>query len=566
MTASIMEQLNNNMIQKCPIAIVGGGPVGLLLSLFLDRHDIPCVVFNNEVAVRQHPKGSTHNARTMEHYRRLGIAGDVRQLGLPQDHPTDVVYFTRYNGWELGRLPNLSTQDALARRNAAPENDQIVEPLHRANQMYVEQLIFERVQSRPNITLRFGWQVESFIQDDDGITLQAKSLISGQHENWRSLYLAGCDGGRSTVRKLLNIHYEGHPNLRQPFFGGRMISSYVRAPTLYRDVLGQKRGFQYWAVNPELRIAMVALNGRDEFLIWTPSDTNEIAPETVAALFRRCVGAPIEVEVLASHSWTAGVALYAERFGHERVQLAGDAAHLFTPTGGFGMNTGIDDAANLSWKLAALVQGWGGSSLLESYEAERKPIAIRNTSAARALARSVGDVEIPAALEDDSVAGEVTRHNVGATLATFGEEFASIGVQLGARYDGSAIIIPNGTSPSDNMTSYTPSGVPGGRAPHIWLDETRIIGSSLFDHFGIGFTLLQLGPEAADVTGFIKAAAGKAMPLKVFHVPHASAYRLYGCKLALIRPDQHIAWCGDVAPANALNILNIVTGCQKNAA
>jgi hypothetical protein len=164
------------------------------------------------------------------------------------------------------------------------------------------------------------------------------------------------------------------------------------------------------------------------------------------------------------------------------------------------------------------------------------------------------------------VAGEVARHNVGATLATFGEEFASIGVQLGARYDSSAIIIPNGTPPSDSMTSYTPSGVPGGRAPHIWLDETRIIGSSLFDHFGIGFTLLQLGPEAADVTGFIKAAAMKTMPLKVFHVPHMSAYRLYGCKLALIRPDQHIAWRGDVAPANARNILNIITGCQKNAA
>ncbi len=554
------------MPNQRPVAIVGGGPVGMMLALFLDRHNVPCVVFNSELAVRPHPKGSTHNARTMEHYRRLGFANHVRQLGLPADHPTDVVYFTRYNGWELARLPNLSTREALAQRAIAPEDDQIVEPLHRANQMYVEQFMFEHISSRPNITLRFGWQVQGFKHDRDGVTLEAQSLTSDVKESWRCLYLAGCDGGRSMVRKSLDIHYEGHANLQQPFFGGRMMSCYIRAPNLYQEFLGAKRGFQYWAVNPELRTAMVALNGRDEFLIWTPSATETIAPETVINLVRRCVGAAIEVDVIASHSWTAGVALYAERFGQGRVQLAGDAVHLFTPTGGFGMNTGIDDAANLSWKLAALVQGWGGAGLLESYEAERKPIAIRNTTAARTLARSVGEIDIPETLEIDSEAGRMARQKVGATLSTFGEEFASIGVQLGARYDGSAIIIADGLPPADHLTNYTPSGVPGGRAPHIWLDEKHGIGSSLYDHFGTGFTLLQLGPEPVDVSGFIAAATQKTMPLKVLHVPHLSAFRLYGAKLALIRPDQHIAWRGDTTPPDALYILDIVTGCHANTA
>jgi 2-polyprenyl-6-methoxyphenol hydroxylase-like FAD-dependent oxidoreductase len=548
-------------IRETPVAIVGGGPVGMLLALFLDRHGVASVVFNDQPAVRQHPKGSTQNARTMEHYRRLGFAEEIRALGLPSDHPTDVAYFTRYNGWELARLQHATAVETRAARARAVATDQLVEPLHRANQMYVEQAIFRCVCNRPNITLRFGWHVERFAQDGAGVTLQAVPTTGGEGETWRCAYLAGCDGGRSTVRRALNISLVGQQNLQQKFFGGRMISSYIRAPTLYRDFLGDRRAFQYWVVNPELRIALVALNGRDEFLIWTPSETDTPAPETIIALFRRCVGAPIEVEVLASHSWTAGVALYAEHFGRGRVQLAGDAVHLFTPTGGFGMNTGVDDAANLAWKLAALVQGWGGPGLLDSYERERRPIAIRNTSAARALARNVGEVAVSAGIEQATPAGAAERRKVGAFLATFGEEFASIGVQLGARYDGSPIIIPDGEAPADDFVAYTPSSVPGGRAPHVWLDNKRDPGSSLFDHFGVGFTLLELGPDAAAATAaFAAAAANRGIPLKQLHVPQAEARDLYGCALALIRPDQHVAWRGSAAPADAEYVLSTVTG------
>ena len=551
-------------LRETPVAIVGGGPVGLMLALFLDRHGVRSVVFNAAPEVRGDPKGSTHNARTMEHYRRLGFADAIRSLGLPADHPTHVAYFTRYNGWELARLTMPSTAELMDARRRASVADQVPEPLHRANQMYVEPLLFEKARGSRNITLRFGWRVDGFVQDDGGVTLRALPAAGGAGtegggETWRADYLVGCDGGRSDVRRALGIQYAGYETLQQAFFGGRMISSHLRIPTLYRDFLGDRRAFQYWAINPEARIALVALNGRDEFLIWTPSETDAPAPEAIAEKVCRCVGAPIEVEVLASHGWIAGVALHAERFGEGRVQLAGDAVHLFTPTGGFGMNTGVDDVANLSWKLAALVQGWGGRGLLASYEAERKPIAIRNTSAARALARSVGEVMVTPAIEQATTEGDVERQKVGAFLATFGEEFASIGVQLGARYDGSPIVVADGLPPADDVFNYRPSSSPGGRAPHLWLDRARGAGSSLFDRFGLGFTLLQLG-EAADPVPFTAAARSLGIPLEVLHVPQPEARTLYGCALALIRPDQHVAWRGQSAPADAARVLAVVTG------
>ena len=569
------QQTDDTPVSFTPVAIVGGGPVGLMLALFLDRLGVRSTVFNTDTVVRPHPKGSTQNARTMEHYRTLGFAEAVRGVGLPPDHPTDVAYFTRYNGWELARLSMPSTAEVLRQRAEGPATDQVPEPLHRANQMYVEPILFMQATSRPGITLRFGRHVGMFSQDGTGVTFRA-SGPNGTEERWRAEYLVGCDGGRSSVRRALGIHYAGFETLKQAFFGGRMISSHVRAPTLYRDFLGNGRAFQYWSINPEQRIALVALNGVDEFLIWTPSDTDNPSPEAVAAVLCRCAGADLPVEVLGSHGWTAGVALHAERFGDGRVLLAGDAVHLFTPTGGFGMNTGVDDAANLAWKLAGAVQGWGGPGLVASYEAERKPIAVRNTAAARALARSVGSIPVPGTIEAPTVEGDCARAEVSAFLATFGEEFASLGVQLGARYDRSPIVVADGTPPPDDTFAYQPSGVPGGRAPHLWLDDRRGAGASLFDRFGPGFTLLQFGsepgeagltnPELCDSGPLQAEAARRGLELTVLRVAHPDARALYGRTLSLVRPDGHIAWRGDRIPADPAALLDQVTGHAVAAA
>ena len=551
--------------QHTPVAIVGGGPVGLMLAMFLDFHGVACTVFNTETTVRPHPKGSTQNSRTMEHYRRLGFAQRIRELGLPPDHPTDVAYFTRFSGWELARLPMPSETEKRRRVHSSSALEQVPEPTHRANQMYVERILLEEAAARPRIDLRFGVQVEGLCQDEEGVTLSTVETNGGQATPWRASYVVGCDGGRSLVRKTLGISYEGFENLQQAFFGGRMISTYLRAPTLYRDFLGHRRAWQYWIVNPQIRTALVALNGTDEFLLWTRDERPDapIDAGDIAAALRACAGADLPVEIMAHGRWTAGVALVAENFADRRVFLAGDSAHLFTPTGGFGMNTGVDDAANLAWKLAAAVQGWAGNGLLASYELERKPIARRNTGAARELARSVGMVPVPPELEQNDETGAKARADTGAFLGTFGEEYASLGVQLGARYDGSPIVATDGPSPADDPARYVPTSLPGGRAPHFWIDAGRGMGSSLFDRLGKGYTLLCFREPGGDAAALQAAARKRGVPLAVLPVAQDQARDLYGTDQVLIRPDQHIAWRGDTIPTDADGLLAKVTGANR---
>jgi 2-polyprenyl-6-methoxyphenol hydroxylase-like FAD-dependent oxidoreductase len=550
-------------ILRTQVVIVGGGPVGMLLALFLDRYGVKSVIFNTELRVRMHPKGSSHNSRTMEHYRRLGISGDIRKLGLPPDHPKDAAYFTRFSGWELARYRMPSEIELARLATAMQATDQIPEPMQRANQMYVEEFLLRYVRTRPNIELRFGWEADQFSQDADGVSLTAGRTTDGQSERWRACYLVGCDGGQSAVRRSLGIRYSGYHRLEQAYLGGRMISTYLRAPTLYRDYLGSRRAWMYWIVNPELRATLFSLNGQDEFMFWSKPKDGEAPPDERAirkALFS-CIGAEVPVKFLAHQPWTAGAALVAERFADRRILLAGDSVHLFTPTGGFGMNTGIDDVANLSWKLAAVLQGWGGRALLDSYEGERKPIAFRNTLAARAIAKQVGALDIPAEMEEVSPLGAGQRQEVGAQVATYlGTQFAPIGVELGARYDGSPIVVSNEAAPTDSIVQYLPTGQPGGRAPHCWLGAGRRSGDSLYDRLGNGFTLLRLGPKPAEIGDFAEAAKKRGVPLDVLDVKDASVRELYGADLALIRPDQYVSWRGTQPPGNADAILARVTG------
>jgi 2-polyprenyl-6-methoxyphenol hydroxylase-like FAD-dependent oxidoreductase len=539
----------------------------MLLALFLDRYGVKSVVFNTDDGVRTHPRGSTHNSRTMEHYRRLGISDTIRKLGLPPDHPKDAAYFTRLSGWEIARY-RMPSEIELARLSFATQvTDQIPEPMERANQIRVEDFLLTHLRKRSNVELRFGWQADQFSQDANGVSLTAGRVTDGQREQWRAHYLVGCDGAHSAVRRSLGIRYSGYDRLEQAYLGGRMISTYLRAPTLYRDYLGRRRAWMYWVVNPELRSTLFTLNGKDEFMFYTKPKDPDAPPDDAAvrhALFRS-IGAEAPVELIGHQPWTAGAALVAERFADRRILLAGDAVHLFTPTGGFGMNTGVDDVANLSWKLAATLQGWGGKSLLDSYESERKPIAVRNTRAARAIAKQVGVLDIPASMEEDSPIGAEQRQEVGAQVSTYlGTQFAPIGVELGARYDGSSIIASDQAAPTDSIVQYIPSGQPGGRAPHSWLGAGRGIGDSLYDRLGNGFTLLRLGPKPADSAGLAEAAKKSGLPLDILDVADAATRELYGADLVLIRPDQHIAWRGTESPSDASAIVARVIGASSN--
>jgi hypothetical protein len=335
-----------------------------------------------------------------------------------------------------------------------------------------------------------------------------------------------------------------------------MVSTYMRAPALFAEAK-RKKAWQYWIVNRGLRSNVVCVDGEAEFLFSTRLNSDDEKPDTglISRAFLASVGKDIPFEIVGHMTWTAGQAFVADSFGRGRVLLAGDSVHLFTPTGGFGVNTGMDDAVNLAWKLAAMVQGWGGPRLAGSYETERRPIALRNTGHAKRLARNVGAIPVGDAIEQDTPAGEGDRRAASAFLSSFGPEFGSLGVQLGARYDGSPIVISDGaTPPSDDPIAYVPSSVPGGRAPHLWLAGH----SSLFDALGRGFTLLQFGASGGEALA--AAASRRGVPLKLLPLAHPQGRDLYGCDLALVRPDQHIAWRGNRLPEDCDGLIRRVCG------
>lgn len=540
-----------------PIVIIGGGPVGMMLALHLDMLGVPSVILNLEAGPLPYPKGSTHNARTMEHYRRLGLSAQLRALGLPPDYPTDVGYFTRLTQHELARIPMPSEAEKQRQVAQAATTDQVVEPLLRCNQMYIERAVYEHLMTRPHIQALFGWRCLDWTEDASGVTVEIEEIATSSRKTLSCAYLAACDGGQSMSRRKLGISLQGSSMEKQAYLGGTMFTAYLRSANLL-DAIPHPRCWQYWTINSQIRSNMVCLNGRDEFLFQSQLGEGDVPDaDFMRARLYASLGAEVDVEIIDIGNWTPGQALVAERYGSSRVFLCGDAVHLFTPTGGFGMNTGVDDAVNLAWKLAAAVQGWGGDRLLETYELERRPIGLRNTNMAKILTRRVGKVPVDPSLEEDSAGGAAARSATGEALAGFASEFASLGIQLGARYDGSPIIVADdGEPPVDDTDEYVASSCPGGRTPHFWLADK----SSLFDHLGTGFTLLLLDAAAPDVSAMKRAAESLSVPLKVLHLPIPEARRLYGCAMTLVRPDQYVAWRGDALPADCGALLASVTG------
>ena len=541
-----------------PVLIVGGGPVGMTLAMCLEALGTRCLIVNTETGPRWHPKGSTQSARTMETYRRLGISAKLRALGLAADYPLDIGYFTRLTGYELTRLPQPSEREKMESVAAAGPIDQVPEPLLRLNQMHCEDFLFRHIQGLNGVDVRFGCRGIDFNERENGVDAIIEEVESGRRQSVRAAYIVGCDGGRGLVRRKLGIRYSGGSVGPPGYLNGPMVSTYVRVPDFFKRI-PHRRCWQYWTVNRDVRSNTMIIDQSDDILFGTtlrnPDDKPD--PGVIARQFRASFGADIDFDFLDHKPWTAGHALVADSFGASRAILCGDSAHLFTPTGGFGLNTGIDDAVNLGWKLTALTEGWGGPNLLASYERERRPIAARNTAASKALARSVGAVPIGEAINDESAAGEAARAKAAAFLSTFGEEFASLGVQLGARYDGSPIIAADGTAPpADDPAVYIPSAIPGGRAPHLWLGEHR----SLYDELGRGFTLIRFSGCREDTRPLEMAARSRGVPLKTLEIALDAGRDLYGRDLALIRPDLYVAWRGNRLPEDCGALIAQVTG------
>jgi 2-polyprenyl-6-methoxyphenol hydroxylase-like FAD-dependent oxidoreductase len=544
------------------VLVAGAGPCGLMLACELGRRGVDCLVVDPREAVAAVPQANATQARTMEHFRRLGLAETIRSQGLPPDHPTDIAYVTRFAGHELARLSLPTARQAREQVRRLSGSWSAAELPHRISQRYVEATLLDHVRSLSSVRLFLGWRLQDFHDDGERVTAQVVQVrgarsdgsVPGEAVTVDCRFLVGADGARSFVRNRLGIRHGGTTGVRRDFMGGQMFAVHLRAPGLAQS-LPHPRSWMTVAINAERRAFMCALDGDTEFVFHAAVRPDEDASRWDAGqarrIFEQAMGRPQPIEVLSVGTWTAGHSLVAERFGIGNVFIGGDAAHLFTPTGGLGYNTAVEDAVNLGWKLASVLRGIAPATLLATYEIERKPLALRNTAYARRFADSVGNFRATPLLEEDSPAGGAERARAGVYLDAHARlEFNIPGVTFGGRYDDSPLIVNDGTTPPpDDANVYVPTACPGGRPPHCWLDD----GRSLYDTFGLEWTLLRLGPDAPEAAPFAAAATMLRIELAVVTLPSPALRALYEAPLALIRPDQMVAWRGgDARDAEAV--------------
>ena len=546
---------------NCDVLIVGGGPVGLFLAAELGQRGVSVQLCDNKPGTSVHPAANANSARTMEHFRRIGISPAVRASGLPSSYAPDIAYFTSIAGHELARLEQPTSADAVRWAADHLYTWPTAEPPHRCSQLYIEPILLDCARRQASCDIAFSAQMENFTQDEHGVTalvaFAATADRPAQTRSIRARYMVGCDGPRSAVRKGLNIRYDGVAGEKRGFMGGQMEAVYFYAPGLY-EAGAHKPAWQYWTFGPTQRALVIAVDGTGHFIMNVQAVEGEApSDENIRRRIATAIGADIPFEVKSKSSWTAGFALVAERLGIGRVFLAGDAAHLFTPTGGLGYNTGIEDAANLAWKLEAMVKGFADGRLGESYHVERHPIALRNTRFAREFADSIGHIHPPEATYEDSEIGASMREALGDYLAFHAyREFVIPGVQLGTRYEDSPLVeIEPGPTTLDSANLYQPCARAGHRAPHFWLSD----GTSLYDRFGKGFTLLHMDGEVGESNELLQARA--LLPgFSLVRVGDQVVRELYGRKFALIRPDQHIAWRGNTLDESFLAAVNRTIG------
>src|SRR5262245_24309775 len=411
----------------------------------------------------------------MEHYRRLGFAEEVPRLCMPPVFPTAIAFLTRFAKHGLARFSLPSSRDARQLVRTLSGSWSAAELPHRCNQKFIEPVLRRHAERLPGVSVNFGWRLTQFEVLESGVRVQAEPAAGGKPSTVSARYLVGADGPRSLVRQRLGIRYAGETGVTRDFAGGRMVAVYCRIPRFY-DALPHAPAWMNVNFNRERRCFMPAVDGKEEFAFHTQLKAHEdearVTDASAAAMVQQAIGAPLGVEVLARDAWTAGHSLVAERFGAGRAFIGGDAAHLFTPTGGLGYNTAVEDAVNLGWKLAAVLKGQAAARLLESYDTERRPLALRHTAYARRFADSLG-IEPPPEIEDETPAGVAARRRAGEHFARHGAaEFNIPGITFGGRYDGSPAIVSDGSAPPpDSANVYVRNACPGGRQPPGSLGE-----------------------------------------------------------------------------------------------
>lgn len=530
--------------RRVPVLIVGGGPVGLGLALDLGWRGVPCLLVEQTEGTIAFPRANGINVRTMEFCRRWGIADAVRRAGPPLDFPHTSLYLTSFAGYELARFE---------RPIGGSDRPSLFSPVspQRCNQIWFDPILRKAAEAFPGTRLRYRCRFESFVQDEDCVTATVTDLSTGRKERIEADYLVACCGGRSGIRQSLGIGMDGLPAF------GTVASIAFRVQELWAYHDKGKAALLFFVGSEGIWATMISLNGRDLWLlsVQRPEGEEVVPPGMAEVWLRQTFGREIPHEIVSVTPWVRRE-LVADRYVAGRVILAGDCAHMNGPEGGYGMNTGMADAVDLGWKLEAVISGWGGPSLLASYEAERRPVALRTVAeATRNKQNYVFDA--PAILEETLEGARQRQEMSNRLTADSRRRHGVYGVALGYRYVPSPICCTEqGDGPQEDISTYDPSSRPGHRAPHAWLRD----GRSTLDLFGRGFTLLRMGADAPPVDNLRAVAARRGMPLKVIDIDDPEPCALYEKKLVLVRPDGHVAWRGDDLPVNGVAVIDRMRG------
>jgi 2-polyprenyl-6-methoxyphenol hydroxylase-like FAD-dependent oxidoreductase len=537
--------MSNSMVE-CPVLVVGAGPVGLCLAIDLGMRGTPCLLIEQGAGPSDHPRATAINSRSMEFMRRWGVADAIKAAGTPPDFPHTVLYATALAGHEIARIERQGHGGSQPITHS-PERPQ------RCNQLIFDPILIERVKGLDAVEMRNHCRLEAVTDMGDHVIAKVHDREKDQHFEVKARYVVDCSGGRTVIRPALGIEMTGSS------YAGYFVSVFVRAPELWKHHAMGKAALITFVDAKGLWRNLVSLDGRELYRLGVTGKNYYDAPNEVDAegLFREVAGKDIPHEILSVRRWSARNVV-AERYQAGNIFLAGDAAHLNHPAAGLGLNTGLGDVADLGWKLTAMVAGWGGAHLLDSYEPERRPVGVRNINHADVSHASEREQGTHPEIAMDTPAGAEARRKMNEQIMGIQtKRVITDGLALGYQYATSSIVCGEGPPPEPSSTmEYHPTTLPGSRAPHAQLPD----GRSTIDLFGDGFTLLRLGAEAPDSASLERAFAERGVPLATVTIADPTIRTLYERSLVLVRPDGHVAWRGNAVPPTPVEIADRVRG------